>query len=70
MQVNVAMFALQGPSLTSDNITVVLEVLIAMAAATGLRQVEAVTDVMDDLLHELQKQENLHLISETIGNVS
>ena len=69
-QENVAKYALhQSPILTTDNVTVVLDVLEALANASGPRQIDAFSTIMDDLLTELQKKENIHLLSQETGNV-
>ena len=69
-QENVAKYALhQSPLLTNDNVTVVLDVLGALANTSGPRQIEAFNIIIDDLLTELQKDENIHLLSQETGNV-
>ena len=70
MQENVAKYSLQSSFLTSDNVTVVLEVLEALANVSGPKHIAAVNSIMNELLSELQKEQNIHLISEETGDVS
>ena len=49
--------------------TIVLDVLGALADSFGQRQIEALNTIFNDLLAQLQKEENIHLVSEKIGKV-
>jgi hypothetical protein len=62
---SVAIYALQSPS--SQNVTVVLDILGALANSLGSRRLEAVNNIMLSLLLELEKQKNMHLFSEPTG---
>ena len=66
-QESVAIYALQSPS--SQNVTVVLDILGALANSLGSRRLEAVNNIMLSLLLELEKQKNMHLFSEPTGRV-
>lgn len=68
LQEFIAKYALQDP-LSGPNVTVVLEILRALVNSSSLRQIEAFNNIMEELLLKLQKQENLHLITETTGRV-
>ena len=62
------MYAIQKPS--SQNVTVVVEILGALANSPGSRQIEAVNNIMHLLLLELEKKENIHLFSGPTGMVT
>lgn len=65
-----ATYALENSLLTYENVSVILEVLNALANASSTwRIVESLMIIMDNFLTQLELIDNLHLISEHIGEV-
>ena len=64
----IASHALEG-TLSGQNVTAVLEILTALSNSSGLTQTRALNHIMEELLQQLGKEENLHLVSEPTGRV-
>lgn len=68
-QETVAEYALQSPVLTSNNVSVVLQILVALSNTSGSRQLAALSMILDDLVNKLQTEEGIYLVSVETGNV-
>lgn len=68
LQESVVKDALQYP-LSSQNLAAILSILRVLANSSSSRQIEALNYLMEELLLQLEKQANFHLISELVGKV-
>lgn len=68
MQERIAEKALEG-SLSSQNVTIVGDILTALANSSGQRQLESFSTIMMELLEQLGQEVNLHLMTAETGEV-
>ena len=55
--------------LSLQNVTIIAEILSALANSSGKEQLIAFTTIMTELLEQLGQEENIHLVTITTGRV-